>query len=552
MIATFAAHKRRLMLRRARSIREESKLKIAFVTAGAITLWLGLFAASRGVLDGLSHRLGSVAGDAAAAFAELLVARLVSIATLTLLSLLSISNLVIAHAGFFRSDETRFLLARPVTPTTLLLLRFGEGLVLSSWASAYLASPVLLAYGLMRQAPWGYYPATACLAVAFALVPAAFAVLAVIAGARALDGMARAPRMGLAAGAVIMVIVALARSAPLPVSGSLDLETLAALLAVGTHPLLPSTWFAEGLMAAADGHLASAAISLQKLAVCAGLLVALAVVAARAWLLRVLTGAPGATRARHRRGLLAQLERLLGFLKQPARALVVKDIRLFWRDPAQWVQLTLFFGLLALYAGNLRGANATLAGGAWRGWIAVLNVAVCLLVLATLTTRFVFPLVSLEGRRWWLLGLAPVSLASLLRLKLALAAITSAAITSGLAALSAHRLGLAPSVAMLTIACTLFATIALCGLAIGLGSLYPNFEQDQAAKIVSGLGGTLCFLLSVAYITLVVAALAGVLRTGTSTPGYAAGVALAVAALSIAVCWLSMTLGQRHLEALGL
>ena len=41
---------------------------------------------------------------------------------------------------------------------------------------------------------------------------------------------------------------------------------------------------------------------------------------------------------------------------------------------------------------------------------------------------------------------------------------------------------------------------------MGLGALYPNFQEDNPARIVSGLGGTLNLLVSIGYITVIVAA----------------------------------------------
>ena len=43
-------------------------------------------------------------------------------------------------------------------------------------------------------------------------------------------------------------------------------------------------------------------------------------------------------------------------------------------------------------------------------------------------------------------------------------------------------------------------TFALNGLAVGLGVLFPNVKETNPNKIVSGFGGTLCFVLSSVYI----------------------------------------------------
>ena len=42
--------------------------------------------------------------------------------------------------------------------------------------------------------------------------------------------------------------------------------------------------------------------------------------------------------------------------------------------------------------------------------------------------------------------------------------------------------------------------IGLNALAVGLGVLFPNLEESNAAKIVSGFGGTLCLVASFIFI----------------------------------------------------
>src|SRR5581483_6458252 len=48
----------------------------------------------------------------------------------------------------------------------------------------------------------------------------------------------------------------------------------------------------------------------------------------------------------------------------------------------------------------------------------------------------------------------------------------------------------------------------LNGLATGMGVLYPNFKETNPSKIVSGFGGTFCFVLSFLYILVSVLLLA--------------------------------------------
>src|SRR5262249_26953583 len=105
-------------------------------------------------------------------------------------------------------------------------------------------------------------------------------------------------------------------------------------------------------------------------------------------------------------------EKVLGFfvgwLGRDTRALLVKDIRMFWRDTAQWGQSVLLFGLLGVYVINLRHFTSEITNPFWVHLVSYLNLFACSLNLATLTTRFVYPQFSLEGRRLWIVGLAPM------------------------------------------------------------------------------------------------------------------------------------------------
>jgi ABC-2 type transport system permease protein len=205
---------------------------------------------------------------------------------------------------------------------------------------------------------------------------------------------------------------------------------------------------------------------------------------------------------------LLWLQMRLRPISPPQVALIFKDIRIFWRDPAQWTQFMIFFGLLCIYVANLRNVAFEFKTPYWETLISYLNLAASALTLSTLTTRFVFPMFSLEGRRIWILGLSPVGLQRLVLQKFWTSFLVSSFITVTLMIASALMLGLpwlrvvyfASSIAMMS--------AALSGLAVGLGALFPNFKEDNPSKIVSSFGGTLSLVLSFVYISSTVTLLA--------------------------------------------
>src|SRR5260370_36112382 len=122
------------------------------------------------------------------------------------------------------------------------------------------------------------------------------------------------------------------------------------------------------------------------------------------------------------------------------RALVIKDVRVFWRDTSQWSQFVIFFGLLGIYVLNLRNVTYDWSSEYWTSFVAFLNLGASSMTLATLTTRFVFPQFSLEWKRLWIGGMMPDGLRRVLLEKFSLSSIWSAAITLSLMLVSSTML----------------------------------------------------------------------------------------------------------------
>jgi ABC-2 type transport system permease protein len=182
----------------------------------------------------------------------------------------------------------------------------------------------------------------------------------------------------------------------------------------------------------------------------------------------------------------------------------MKDVRIFLREPMQWGQCALIFGLLLLYTSNLRHLSYNYRDPLWSSITSYLNLTVCCLAMSTLSTRFVFPQFSLEGQRLWILGLAPYPLTKVLSQKLWLNVLVVTPITTLLVIISSLSLKLSLERSAFFIVAIVMQTVGLNALALSLGALLPNFRESNSAKIVSGFGGTLCLVLSFFYIVLTV------------------------------------------------
>jgi ABC-2 type transport system permease protein len=130
------------------------------------------------------------------------------------------------------------------------------------------------------------------------------------------------------------------------------------------------------------------------------------------------------------------------------------------------------------------------------------------LILSTFTSRFIFPLLSLEGRNFWVLGLLPLRRETILWGKFAFSAGISLVATEFLVVLSDLMLRMSPAMIALHTGMVAVLCLGLSGISVGLGARLPNLRESDPSKIAAGFGGTLNLLVSLVFIFSIVTALA--------------------------------------------
>jgi ABC-2 type transport system permease protein len=266
-----------------------------------------------------------------------------------------------------------------------------------------------------------------------------------------------------------------------------------------------------GLLASARGEWSAALFYLMVLTGHAALAYLAAAVVARDLYRAGYSRVQGGRTSRRRSGWYgpdALFHRLFFFLPRPIRLLILKDLRTFRRDPAQWSQFLIFFGLLAIYFANIRRLSYDVQSPYWRNLVSFLNLAVTALILSTFTSRFIFPMLSLEGRNFWILGLLPLDRAAILWGKFVFSTGISLVATELLVVLSDLMLRMAPTMIALHMAMVAVLCLGLSGISVGLGARLPNLKESDPSKIAAGFGGTLNLLVSLVFIFLIVTAMA--------------------------------------------
>ncbi|HEY2066252.1 MAG TPA: hypothetical protein VGG84_09875, partial [Gemmatimonadaceae bacterium] len=132
--------------------------------------------------------------------------------------------------------------------------------------------------------------------------------------------------------------------------------------------------------------------------------------------------------------------------------------------------------------------------------IPFLNLVLAGFVLASIAARFIFPSVSLEGRTLWLLRSSPMPVRELLWAKYWVGTTPLLLLAVGIVGVTDALLQVSDFMFAVSVMTIVFMTLALCGLALGFGTVFPQFETENAAQIPTSFGGLVFMIASVGLI----------------------------------------------------
>jgi ABC-2 type transport system permease protein len=535
---------------RLRQAASESPLKVAVGVVFLGAIWFGLYALFNLIFESF---------DKTPLEGAVVVPVIFNFFFLALLILLGFSNAVIVYGSLFAREEPEFLLAAPVRPTQLVLIKYFESLFFASWALILLGLPLMMAMARSFEEDTAFYLLFLAFFLFFVPIPGGLGLILAWLAARFSPG--RGERALILAGAVVLLAAALwslrvARSVEL-VPERWASEFFSRMDFVQAI-LLPSTWVSRGIEQVlrqrhglALGYLA---VTLANALFVSWVAVQ---VCGRGFLStynRAMAGASSRTSGRQgsdRRANICELPFI--YLPTQLRLIAAKDLRTFLRDPMQWSQLAVLFGLMVLYLLNMPRFYRDFADTSWGLLLPFLNLCAVTLMLATFTTRFVFPLVSLEGRQLWMLNLLPLSRGRIMLAKLAYAATVTSPLAIATPLLAARSLDLNWSWSLVHVTASLAACLSLCGLAVGIGARLPLFAERNPGRIANGFGGTVNLVASVSVVLVILAGMAlaseRVRRLDLNTPDrtvllFVGGSCL----IALGVGLLALCLGARHLS----
>jgi len=281
-----------------------------------------------------------------------------------------------------------------------------------------------------------------------------------------------------------------------------EMEELLASIALPSEKSLPSTWLARLVVSAAEGDLARAALNLSRLAVLAGLSLALLWLLARALHSRGYgrseeRGAAGIVK--NRRGILLPALRLIP-LGKDARAVIYRDVLSFFRSPAEWGQLFILAALLFIYLFNVRYMPREIAP--FRVAVTLLNFVTLCFVTASVSARFAFTSIGWEGKAFFTSRALPIGPGMYVLAKFIFTG-APLAFFSGLAFFFAGRLiELDGWPFAFFMAASVAAALFFTAFAVYMGTRSPLFDERNPARMLVTPEGFLYMFFSMVYVGL--------------------------------------------------
>lgn len=447
-------------------------------------------------------------------FAGGIIGILFDLLFLALAIMLVFSSGIILYSSLFSAPESIFLLATPAPADQVFAYKFQGAISFSSWAFILLGSPILIAYGWVFGVPWYFYLLLFLFFIGFVLLPGSLGALVCL---LIVNFTPRRRKEVLLLACLLMAVAfgawgyRLSTSARDAVGNPDALQRLLGQISFAQGSLVPSHWMTRGITAAARGEPREVLYPLA-LVWSNGMFMYLIAtwMAARLYRRGFNRLATGGTLRRRYGG--HWLDRMLGglvrFAHPQTRLLIIKDFRTFRRDPAQWAQLLIFAGLLVFYSINTRRFYQEDIGRKYQQGVSLLNLTATAFLMCAYTGRFVYPMLSLEGRKFWILGLLPLQRERLLWGKFAFSAAGALGIAEVLVLFSDLLLGMPAGVMGLHALTVLTLALGLSGLSVGLGACLPNFRENDPSKVAVGFGGTLNLVTGLLYLLVVVGLMA--------------------------------------------
>lgn len=445
-----------------------------------------------------------------------LLHRFIFVALFVFFITVNIGNIVVSYSTFFKSKEVAFLLTKPASSVKIFIVKFFDNFFYSSSTLLLMVTAALTGYVSYFQVHWYVIPfSVVALILPFMFIAGTLGAILLLVIMRLAESFGiKKVLSSIAAVYATVIILFYILSSPVQLVTKVfeyfpNINNYFGFLESPLVKFLPNHWVADSLYWITTGKYWAAGWSVFLLLMFATTIFAFALLLAkkwfyRTWLIFLTLSNELTTRKKNRRSSAFSFEKESTF-KPRREALIKREILLFIREPSQWTHFLVMIFLITVFILSISSIDVMLLN-AYNIYLKTLIYLVIHLfnvfLIASMSLRFIFPLVSLEGETIWKIRSAPLNYKKLMLTRLALYFLVIFSIAQVLNFVSNYQF----SIMLVTISQlnTAFVTITLVTFNFGMGAAYANYKEKNPIRVASSQGASLTFLFTIIYLVFLI------------------------------------------------
>ena len=430
----------------------------------------------------------------------------------------NLGNIIVSYSTLYRSSEVSFLLTKPVSFTTVFILKFFDNFFYSSTTLFVVAFMALLGYGNYFGYPW-YFLAGVMIFVLipFMFLSACLAVLILMAIMKLAGRIGfRKVMAGIFTLYFFFIYLFFDSSNPIRLVEKVNryypnVDAYLSNTAPGFIQYLPNQWVANIFYNIARGDvmraLPYAGILLSVTIAVFGLLLLVANrFYYRSWLvsLEVQSAGQRIYDPAHKHFMGFQSRSLFS---SQIEVLIKKEFFTFIREASQWIHLVVMIVLTCLFAISVSNINLN-----WHIMdVQMLTYLVMFVfggfMVSSLALRFVFPMIGLEGLSFWALKSSPIKENRIYLIKFIIGFLLILPVAEYIIIASnipfIGKTDLHSLLLWFGIFNAFWISITMVSFNLGLGGFFANYLERNPIRAASTQGATLTFLATLLYLIVV-------------------------------------------------
>jgi ABC-2 type transport system permease protein len=202
-------------------------------------------------------------------------------------------------------------------------------------------------------------------------------------------------------------------------------------------------------------------------------------------------------------------ERILDFRKSSifdtqTEVLLKKEFHQFFRDPSQWIHLSVIVFLISIFIASIARVDL-LNALPFLQTITYLSIFIFnSFLISSITLRFIYPVLSIEAQSFWKIKSSPIKPEKLILVKFLPIFLITLLIAESLNFFS-HLSDSIPKILKTYSTINIFSiSLTLAALNFWFGSYFISFTEKNPVKIASSQGATIAFLFNMIYLIFLV------------------------------------------------